>query len=72
MHIGSLYKFPAGLRVIPVVGSRKEPVNLEVQLQAPPKIIESLHVAVRPVYIPVAMAEAGAGSVIHIVALRSS
>src|SRR5690242_12793216 len=57
MHIDSLHKFPARLRVIPVMRSRKEPMNLEVPRETLAEIIDRLHVAVRPVYVPVAMIE---------------
>ena len=57
MHVGSLPESPARLRVIPAVGSRKVPVNLEMLRETPPELVETLHVTVRPVYTPVAMAE---------------
>ena len=55
--IGCLYKFPARLMVTPIVRSRKVPLNLEILRETLAEIIESLHVAVRPVYIPVTVAE---------------
>jgi hypothetical protein len=57
MHIGSLLKPSFRLRVIPVVGSRKEPVNPEMLRETPPELVETLHVTVRPVYAGVTMAE---------------
>jgi hypothetical protein len=57
MHVDSLRKFPARLRVIPVVGSRKEPAHLEMLRETPLELVETLHVTVRPIYEPVAMAE---------------
>ena len=55
--LAALTSFRLGSRVIPVVRSRKEPLNLEVLRETLTKIIESLHVTVRPVYLPVTMAE---------------
>ena len=40
-----------------MVRSRKGPLNFEILCETLAKIIESLHVAVRPVYTPVTMAE---------------
>ena len=57
MHVGSLRKFPARLGVTPVVGGRKEPVNLEMLREIPSELTQTLHVTVRPVYAPVTMAE---------------
>jgi hypothetical protein len=42
---------------MPIVRSRKGPLNFEILRETLAKVIESLHVAVRPVYISVAMAE---------------
>ena len=42
---------------MPIVRSRKEPINLEMLRETLAKIIESLHVAVRLVYTPITMAE---------------
>ena len=42
---------------MPIVRSRKGPLNLEMLRETLTKIIERLHVAVRPVYTPVTMAE---------------
>jgi hypothetical protein len=57
MHIGCLYKFLARVRVMPIMRSRKGPLNLEILRETLTKIIERLHVTVRPVYTPVTMAE---------------
>ena len=57
MHISCPYEFPARLPVIPIVRSRKEPLNLEMLCEALAEIIEGLHIAVRPVYTPVAVIE---------------
>ena len=57
VHINSLYRFPVRLQVVPVVRCWKEPLNLEVTLETLTEIIEGLHIAVRPVYLPVAMGE---------------
>jgi hypothetical protein len=42
---------------MPIVRSRKGPLNFEILRETLAKVIESLHVAVRPVYTPVTMAE---------------
>jgi len=42
---------------MPIVRSRKGPLNLEILREIVAEIIESLHVAVRPVYTPVTMVE---------------
>ena len=57
MHIGCLYKFPVRLTAIPIVRSRKVPLNLEILCETLAEIIERLHVAVRPVYTPATVAE---------------
>ena len=57
MHIGCLYKFPVRLTAMPIVRSRKGPLNLEILRETLAKIIERLHVAVRPVHTPATMAE---------------
>ena len=57
VHINSIYRFPVRLQVVPVVRCWKEPLNLEVTLETLTEIIEGLHIAVRPVYLPVAMGE---------------
>jgi hypothetical protein len=57
MHIDCLYKFPARLTAMPIVRSRKGPLNLEILREALAKIIERLHVAVGPVYTLATMAE---------------
>lgn len=57
VHINSLYRFPVGLPVVPVVRCWKEPLNLEVTLEILTEIIEGLHIAVRPVYLLVPMGE---------------
>src|ERR1700758_5502949 len=57
MHIGCLYKFPARLTAMPIVRSRKGPLNLEILCETLAEIIEILHVAVRPVYTPATVAE---------------
>ena len=57
MHIGSFQDFPVRLRVIPVMGSWEKPLNPEVLREASAKVVESLHVTVRPVYMPVPVAE---------------
>jgi len=57
VHIDRLYSFPVGLQVMPIVRCREESLNLEVTSETPPEIIESLDITVRPVYLPVPMAE---------------
>jgi hypothetical protein len=57
MHVGRLYELSLRLRVTPVVGSGERPLNLEILREALAEIIERLHVAVRPIYILVVMAE---------------
>ena len=42
---------------MPIMRSRKGPLNLEILRETLTKIIERLHVTVRPVYTPVTMAE---------------
>ena len=42
---------------MPIVRSRKVPLNLETLRETLAEIIESLHVAVRPVYTPATVAE---------------
>ena len=55
MHIGGSDEFATGFPMIPVVRGRKEPAYLEMLRETFTEIIKRLHIAVRPVYVPVAM-----------------